>query len=458
MTTPPPVPAAPATPSAHRAPGAVPDTQPPGEACRTGRSRHTRPQRRPAAPRLADLIRVSGGPRYAVALGVDALGTGLLRPFLLLYGIKVLGLGVAETGTAMSLGMLAGLAGVPALGRWIDRGARSMAVASAMLVRVLGVATLLTATSIGHSPVWGFAAAALFLGIGNLCWPPAHAALVTTLADHDSRDAALAAGRSLRNAGLGAGALIATVSMTGGTGALQALAAVTALGYTIAAALAWSMHVTAADQARAQGPGPRGCRAGRSRHGRVTALDVANLPYAFCFNVLEVALPAVIVFQLHARPAWSAGIFVGNTVLVVTMQIIVVAWMSRYPRRSAMAVSGVVLGISYLGFWAAGTIGGQGAAAAITAVSVLYTAGEIMYTGSAIALIAATTPSHLIGRALSRFQLTTGLGMAISPAVLTVLFAWGPGVLWGSLAATTLLAAVVVRRWAPGDKPGPQAA
>src|SRR5437667_442502 len=43
----------------------------------------------PPRPRPGDLIRATGGSRYAVALGVDALGTGILRPFLLLYGIKV---------------------------------------------------------------------------------------------------------------------------------------------------------------------------------------------------------------------------------------------------------------------------------------------------------------------------------------------------------------------------------
>ena len=394
-------------------------------------------------------MRVSGGARYAVALAVDALGSGMLRPFLLLYGIKVLGLGVTETGTAMSVGLLLGLAAVPFFGRWIDRGARTAAVACAMLVRVLGIALLLAPNGVEGSAVWGFTAAALFLGIGNQCWPPAHAALVTTLADGHNRDAALAAGRSLRNAGMGAGALIATVSMTGGADALRTLAAVTGLGYAIAAALVRSMRVTATRHA--QGPNADVSRAG-SRRGRVTALDIANLPYAFCFNVLEVALPAVLVSQLHASPAWSAGLFVGNTVIVVTTQIAVVVWMSRFARRSALAASGLVLSASYLGFWAAGGIAGQGAAAAVAAVSVVYTAGEIMYTGSATALIAATTPSHLLGRALSRFQVSSGIGLAASPAVLMTLFAWGPGALWGSLAAATLLAAVVIRRWAPDDQ------
>lgn len=190
----------------------------------------------------------------------------------------------------------------------------------------------------------------------------------------------------------------------------------TAAGYTIAAALVWSMHVTAPRPRPLPGPGPvADADSAPVGRGRVTALDVANLPYAFCFNVLEVALPAVLVTQLHASPAWSAGIFVGNTVIVVTTQLAIVVWMSRYPRRSAMAGSGLVLGVSYLGFWAAGSIGGAGAAAAVTAVSVLYTVGEIMYTGSATALIIATTPEHLLGRALARFQLTSGVGMAASP-------------------------------------------
>jgi hypothetical protein len=36
------------------------------------------------------LVRASGDPRYAVAVAVDSLGTGLLKPVLLLYGVTVL--------------------------------------------------------------------------------------------------------------------------------------------------------------------------------------------------------------------------------------------------------------------------------------------------------------------------------------------------------------------------------
>ncbi|MGW5666498.1 MFS transporter [Micromonospora sp. NPDC003776] len=382
------------------------------------------------------LLRASGGPRYAVALAVDALGTGLLRPFLLLYGVTVLRLSAPITGTAMTAAVVAGLVCMPAVGRWLDRGARSTVVAASMLVRVLGVALLL-ATPTGN--IWLFAAAALFLGIGNQAWPAAHAALVASVARGRERDAALAGGRALRNAGLGAGALLATACLAGGTPALQALAAVTGLAYLAAAALAWSVHVharpAAAASDRIDEPTPR-----------MRVLLAANVIYVFCLNVPEIALPLVLVTQMHASPVWSAAIFVANTVLVVTMQVPVTVAMSRFPRRSVLAIAGVVLTASYLGFLAATSLGHGWGAPAVAAVSVVCTIGEIIYAGSATALVTALAPAHALGRVLARFQLSTGVGLAVSPAVITALAPLGPTALWGSLAAATLLCASAVAR------------
>jgi MFS family permease len=382
------------------------------------------------------LVRASGGARYAVALAVDALGTGMLRPFLLLYGLTVLGLSASATGIAMTVGAVVGLVCMPAVGRWLDRGARSTVVAASMLVRVLGVALLLAAPA-GH--VWLFAAAALFLGIGNQAWPAAHAALVATVAHGRERDAALAAGRALRNAGMGAGALLATACLAGGTTAMQVLAAVTGLAYLAAAALAWSVHLRALPAAAAsamdgaEGPAPRMC-----------ALLAANVVYAFCLNITEVALPLVLVTRLHASPVWSAAVFVANTVLVVTLQVPVTVLMSRFSRRSVLALAGVVLTTSYLGFLAATSLGDGWGAPAVAAVSVVCAVGEIIYAGSATALVTALAPAHVLGRALARFQLSTGFGLAVSPAVITALAPHGSAALWGSLAAATLLSASAV--------------
>ncbi|MFB6627305.1 MFS transporter [Streptomyces sp. NPDC056374] len=394
--------------------------------------------------RPGTLLHASGGPRYAVALTVDAIGTGLLRPFLLLYGVMVLRLSAPEAGIAMAVGIVVGLLCMPAVGRWLDRGARSTVVAASMLVRVLGV-VLLLATPEGSAEL--FTMAALFLGVGNQTWPAAHAALVATVAHGRERDAALAAARALRNAGLGAGALLATVCLAGGTTALRSLAVVTALAYLVAAALTWSVRVharPASPAAVAVAVVAEGGGGGAESAPRMGALLAANVIYAFCLNIPEIALPLVLVTQMHASPIWPAVIFVANTVLVVTLQVPVTVLLSRFPRRSVLVVAGAVLTASYLGFLAAVSIGHEWAAPAVAVVSVLCTFGEIIYAGSATALVTALAPAHALGRVLARFQLSTGFGLAVSPAALTALAPHGPVALWGGLAAGTLLAACAV--------------
>src|SRR5260370_39640813 len=85
------------------------------------------PAAEPGKIRLRALVRASGGPRYAVAIVVDAIGTGMLRPFLLLYGIDVLRLTPPVAGLAMTVGIVAGPARAPPVRRGPDRGARRAA-------------------------------------------------------------------------------------------------------------------------------------------------------------------------------------------------------------------------------------------------------------------------------------------------------------------------------------------
>ncbi|MFG2848620.1 MFS transporter [Kitasatospora sp. NPDC048296] len=390
---------------------------------------------------LLSLLTAAGGPRYAAALAVDAVGGGMLRPFLLLYGVGVLHLHAGAVGLALSAGMVVGLLVVPLTGRWIDSGARTLPAAVTLVLRSAGALTLLAADGL---PL--FTAAAVLFGVGSQSWPTTHAAVVSTLTEGRLRDAALAAGKSVRNAGLGAGALLATVAVAGGAGAIRLLAGVTGVACLVAAALVGSLRVRAPHKAHRVSP--------RERHEplrRINLLSLANLPYAFCFDVLEVALPALLVLHLHTSAAWSSGVFVGNTVLVIALQLAIVLRLAKRSRRAVLAAAGAALSVSYLGFWAAGSLGGTSGAVGIAAVAVLYTLGEILYTGSGTALVTASAPPHLLGRALARWELSSGVGRAAAPAALTTLLAAGPGLLWVCLAATTAVGALAVLRLAPAE-------
>lgn len=391
--------------------------------------------------RLGAIVRASGGPRYAVAIVVDAVGTGMLRPFLLLYGIDVLRLAPPVAGLAMTVGVVAGLVGTPLMGRWLDHGVRSAAVAAAMFVRVIGTALLLAAPAGTSATVWVFVLASLVSGVGNQTSNVARAALVATVSAGRERDAALAASYSVRNAGLGLGALVATAGLAGGTAVLRELAVGTVAAYLVATVLTGSVRVRADRRAGVVPDAASG--AGVPRMGRLLA---ANVIFVFCLSVPEVALPLVLVTVLHAAAVWAAAVFVANTVLVVALQVPVTVWMARFSRPTALAISGVVIAASYLGFLGAVALGHRWAAPAVAAVSVLSTLGEIIYAGSSTALVVALAPEHVLGRALGRFTLSTGLSLAVAPAVITALAAHGEAALWLPLAAATLLAAAAVPR------------
>src|SRR5215210_59831 len=309
-------------------------------------------------------------------------------------------------GLALSLGFVAGLLVLPVAGRWVDAGGMRGPVVAALLTRASGLTTVLLLPG-----PWGFGTCALLLGVGGQVFPPAHAAVLSALASARDRDAVLAATRALPNAGMGAGALLATLAVSR-SNALDAVGWATAALYVTSALAVLSMPISLAltptNFTSAPTPDDRNVGAG------LLSLNIMNLPFALCYDVLEVALPAVLVTQLHVATGWASTLFIGNTVMVVSTQLMIVRRLSKYPRRSVFAASGAVLSVSYLGFMAAGTFGGTAGAVLIRAVAVVYTTGEMMYAGSGTALVASAAPPGQLGRHLARWQLSTG-GQGGSP-------------------------------------------
>ena len=69
---------------------------------------------------------------------------------------------------------------------------------------------------------------------------------------------------------------------------------------------------------------------------------LAGIPYAFA-DILEIALPLLLVQGLHASLAWPSGIFVANTVMVIALQLVVVVRFAKWPHRTVLFWSGLLL-------------------------------------------------------------------------------------------------------------------
>ena len=131
---------------------------------------------------------------------------------------------------------------------------------------------------------------------------------------------------------------------------MRVLAAVTAVAYVVSAITVLTMKLAPAAAPPVVPTQPVVAGALAAPDTALRALYVGNLPYALCFDVLEIALPAVLVTQLQVSPAWASAVFLGNTVLVIATQLASVRWLARYRRRTVLAASGLVLAASYLGF------------------------------------------------------------------------------------------------------------
>ncbi|MFC0031729.1 MFS transporter [Micromonospora chaiyaphumensis] len=395
---------------------------------------------------LRELARIPGGGRYALSAAVEAATSGMLRPFIVIYAVQI-GLSAPQAGMTLTVGMLAGLGAVPLAGGWIDRGARRAPAVAALLVRAVG--SLLLALLPG---VAGFAIGAVLIGVGTQIAPPTSSALVAALAGPAQRAAALATGRSLRNAGLGAGALLGTVLVASGPEVLRWLALATALGCAFGAAVIARVPLPQHDvPATAPAAPTREARGAGLR--TVTLLALAGIPYAFHADILEIALPLLLVQGLHASLAWPSGIFVANTVMVIALQLVVVVRLAKWPHRTVLFWSGLFLAVSYLGFWLGGATGGDRGTVLVALAIVPYTLGEILYSGSSVPLVIESVPPHLVGRALARWQLSYGLARAVDPLIITGLQSLGAAALWLPLAAATLLGAATVRLGARYSRP-----
>ncbi|GDY59551.1 hypothetical protein SVIO_101740 [Streptomyces violaceusniger] len=174
-----------------------------------------------------------GHRRLFSALSIDALGTGLFLPFSILYFTATTDLTLGRVGLALSIAALVRIPATPGAGMFCDRfGARSTVVVS-NLTQAVGFFNYLLVDSFGHLLI-----AAVVVQLGNSAFWVAYPALVHDVAEGNRQESWFALITSLRHAGLGVGALGASLAVAvGGTNGYTAIVAINALSFAAAAIL-----------------------------------------------------------------------------------------------------------------------------------------------------------------------------------------------------------------------------
>ncbi|GHJ43946.1 MFS transporter [Catellatospora sp. TT07R-123] len=371
---------------------------------------------------------------------VDAVGSGMYVPFSLIFFQRVTGLPLTAIGAVLTGAGLVGMAGLPLAGLAVDRFGAHRSRQAVYLLRALGFAAFPLGTSLP-----AFAAIATLTAAGDRAFPAVQQALVGEIAQGAHRDRLMALTRSVRNGGLGAGALLAAgvVAFAGDRGFVLA-AWLNAASFLVAALLSARVR-----SARAATPAVRARATYRTVFGDrpYAALTGANFLIALGYAALTLLLPAYAVSRLDLPATIAGPLFAVNTALCAFAGVPVGRLTRRYARRTRVAAAGALLfSAAFLGYALLELLPRPALPVGLVAMLVLYTAGELVHSPSAGALSVGAAPEAARGRYLATYQLSWALSSTIAPSLFTALLAADGRLPWLVLAASTALGAAVLVR------------
>lgn len=383
--------------------------------------------------RLLGLPSIRGHVPLVLALCIDAIGTGLAGPLVLLYLTIVVGLPVATAGLVVTGSGVISLA-VPAVaaavaGRFTPR----TIVIFALILQAIGTAGLLLAAMPAGRALPILVGCCLLTAVGGRAFWSSIFALVADAADAagaEAKESWFALSGMTQGVGFAVGALIA--------GALLIIPG--SLPYVIALAVnSASMIIAAVLLARDPGHQRRAAptddnddhETGQVHRDRPYLLLIAaNTLFAFCSTILGVGLPLYVVQGLEA-PAWLIGPLLAlNTVIGATCQGLAVRATNRFRRIRVLVVAGLiwavwgvvtaVLGLAPVWLVIPGLI-----------MSVLvYSIAELIHAPVSMGLASDAAPQASRAGYLSWFQYSFALATIAAPGAFAVAFATAPELPW----------------------------
>ena len=377
--------------------------------------------------------------RFVAAIVADTVGSGLFMPITLLYFLAMTDLTLVQVGSALSLSAVLTMPGAFVIGSLVDRfGPRKMMLAG-NLVQAAGMVAYLWADSLLSVALWN-----ALLNVGRQSFWGSFGNVVTAISAPGERELWFGFLQAVRNLGYSIGGVLAGIALQIGTDvAYQTVVVVNAVTFVLAFALLLDVpdhRAVTPEGAPVEGWGAV------LRDGAYLRLVLGQFGFVAGMMVLNFALP-VYVAETIDLPGWVVGaIFTLNTAMVGLGQGIVVRRMTGQLRHRMMGLAQVTFVISYGMFVVAGWLPVWLAIALMLVGAAVYPLGEL--TGGPVlsATAAEAAPDHLRGRYLGLFQLSWGIGGAVTPIAFTWLLDRGPTTLWWVLALVALASAAYLQR------------
>lgn len=373
-----------------------------------------------------------------IGVGIDALGVGLVLPFLVIYLHEVRGIPVTTVGVLAALPAAVGLALGGPIGVLVDRlGPRRVQMA-AVTCSLLGSLVLAVATT----PVTA-GVAMLLMGVGHAAFWPANQSLVAAVLPSEVRTRFFGVSFTLLNAGIGIGgilgALYVTVEDPSTFTTVYVLDALSFLGPLVI--LAWPLRHLG---------GPV-----ESAHESLGGTYRQVLQDTVFRRLLVVVFFSAFVGYGQVEAGWTAysrlvaevstrtiGVaFAVNTGVIVVLQLLVLRHIEGRSRTRVLGLLALIWAVSWAVMGAAGLVPGTTTAAVLVIASTgIFAFGETLLAPIAPAITNDLAPEHLRGRYNAAASLSFQLAAISAPVSAGFLIGNGMPVTY----VATLLAGCVV--------------
>lgn len=386
------------------------------------------------------------------AVLVDTIGAGLTLPLTIVYftlttdlSLAVIGvLSTAASLLALPIGLLGGVV--------TDRfGAKS-----SMITNNLLSAAGFTLYLVAHDPVVVFAAIFLANASERLYWT-SWTAYVHDLSDGRPFERWFAFLEATKAAALGAGAIVAAVTLAGGGHDGLRWLVVANVVTSVAAAVVFASQRTGG--VRPTAPQPRDLDDIRTGSLREFAADrsmrlitLGQFLIGPAMVLPNVALSVLFVERWHMPAAVAPVQFAVATGLAACLQTSVTRWVAGFDRGVLVAVGAALTGLTAVPLIVLPPLEGVTAWAYVVIVAVLLAVADMIALPAANAVMVEAPHPRIRGRAIGVFQTASSVGMALFPLSLAVLDTDVPWVLW-LLTAVVFAAAAWVWRAAVAGLP-----
>ena len=349
------------------------------------------------------------------------------------------GLSLASAGLVLAAAGAAGFVGTVAAGVTADRFGAGRTTIAGLVLSGAGTAGFLVVHSLGVAVLMASLQGAGFA----ITWVGMFPLLIRAVDDR-SREDVLGVTYGAINLGLGVGSLTAGTILAVSPDAFDVLFVVDAASYALFAALLISLGELRGE------PRERAVAAGVAAYGPIVR-DTRLLAATAINFLLVVAGYSQIT---SAFPAWATGpadvsrsvvgfAFAANTWAIVVAQLVVLRLVRDWRRTRAVAVTGLVFGVSWLVVLAAGEASSRTlAAAGLIAGLAVFGVGETFLSPSLPGIVNRLTGDETRGRYVAFYGLSWQAGPMIGPLIAGAALGAGRGTaLFVGLAAACALAA-----------------